>query len=322
MNSTDGNITEEVFPPLMEPPPWLLQLNASLDQKLSSLSKSVSAVESIIVNEFSKRDAAQSRLNALLLLQNETLVAMELKVLRLEAQLQKLLKNRTSATPMTTAHPPITANSIPQKEKSAHHGRTPNTTSTAAAAARRRLTPHTSALSSQVQQLSSTRRGNVKHPTQPSIKYSSITTNTPVNSHLAISPSPALAHRPSADDHPTTASTQQHQQQPGAATATFSWPSGASLASGVTGTSNEEGNVIFLMEDMDDLESATSTGIPRLLVEQETPQVVLEEEQVSDDDDDENQEDEESMINDSDSSEFSSSLILILHLFDLMLINF
>jgi len=285
---------------LQEPPLWLQHLNASLEQKFSSLTESVSAVESIIVNESSKRDATQARLNAQLLLQSETLVAMELKVLRLEAQLQKHLN--ISAAGTTNHHPPMTSGKTPKHPtNTSSSNRASNATSTASRM--RRPTPHPSTLTSQAQQMisSTARRSNVKHPVHPSIKYPSSTTTAVAVSNAA---NTMTSTSPPTNNNRISVVEEQPPVAPPAATATFSWPSGASLASGVTGTSNEDGNVIFLMEDMEDLESATSASIPRLLVEQETPQVVLEEEQVSDDDDDDDgdQEDEESMIHDSDST--------------------
>jgi len=79
-----------------QPPQWLQHLTASLEAKFNSLSQSMSAMESVIVTESSRREDSQLRLYAQLSLQGETLVAIERKVLRLETQLQQHLTNNTS----------------------------------------------------------------------------------------------------------------------------------------------------------------------------------------------------------------------------------
>mmetsp|Transcript_5557 Transcript_5557/g.8196 ORF Transcript_5557/g.8196 Transcript_5557/m.8196 type:complete len:440 (+) Transcript_5557:58-1377(+) len=79
-----------------QPPQWLQHLTASLEAKFNSLSQSMSAMESVIVTESSRREDSQLRLYAQLSLQGETLVAIERKVLRLETQLQQHLTNNSS----------------------------------------------------------------------------------------------------------------------------------------------------------------------------------------------------------------------------------
>ena len=109
-----------------QPPQWLQHLTSSMEAKFNTLSQSMSAMESVIVTESSRREDSQLRLYAQLSLQGETLVAIERKVLRLETRLQQFLTNNTSSMTQASSSIQRSAASLPMESSSSPKVKSPS----------------------------------------------------------------------------------------------------------------------------------------------------------------------------------------------------